>query len=322
MMKGLGDGLHRIAVPLPFPAPSTVNSYVIEGDNGLTLIDVGVRDDDGHEAIGSALRSGGFGWDDVTRVVGSHLHVDHIGGARRIVEELDIEFVMHESTGSSLGWYNDWGTRTDTFSRYAARHGAPTESVERLASSWQRPSWYDVAIAPSRPVADGDEIAITRDRHLEVVFTPGHQDNHIALIDSRTGIWFSGDHILPRISPFIPHMDDDKDTLGTYLDSVARVEDGEAGLTLPGHGSMIEQGDARARQIHAHHERRLQDTFEALETGPTTAWDLMGRIFRPNLSLGQQRLAIQETLAHVEHLRRRGRVVAAEDSGVVRFRLR
>ncbi len=322
MMKGLGDGLHRIAVPLPFPSPSTVNSYVLEGSDGLTVLDVGVRDDAGYDTIEAALVSSGFGWDDVVRVIGSHLHVDHIGGARRIVEELDVEFVMHDSTPASIGWYNDWGTRTDTFSAYAARHGAPPEAVERLASSWQRPDWYDVAIAPNRPVADGDRIPLAEGRHLDVVFTPGHQENHIALVDSRTAIWFSGDHILPRISPFIPHADDDNDTLGTYLDSVARVEEGEAGLTLPGHGSMIEQGDARARQIHAHHERRLQDTLESLESGPITAWDLMGRIFRPNLSLGQQRLAIQETLAHIDHLRRRGRVVSQEESGVVRFGLR
>lgn len=322
MIEGLGDGIHRIAVPLPFPAPSSVNCYVFEGRDGLSLLDVGVRDDAGHGAIRSGLAAAGFGLGDVQRIIGSHLHVDHIGGARRLVEELGIEFIMHESTPASLSWYNEWETRTATFGGLAASHGAPAEAVERLTREWTRPDWYDIALPPSRPVADGDTISLEDDRFLNVVYTPGHQENHVALVDSRTGIWFSGDHILPRISPFIPHVRADEDTLGDYLGSVERVADAEAGLTLPGHGGPIEHGEARARQIQAHHARRLQDVLEALQPGPSTAWALMGEIFRPNLSLSQQRLAIQETLAHLEHLRRSGRVVATEDSGVWWFRAR
>ena len=40
-------------------------------------------------------------------------------------------------------------------------------------------------------------------RHFEVIHTPGHEPAHICLRDSRTGALFSGDHILPRITPFV-----------------------------------------------------------------------------------------------------------------------
>lgn len=322
MIHGLGDGIHRIAVPLPFPAPSSVNAYLFEGTAGLTLLDVGVRDQTGYDSLVDGLATIGFLLTDVTRIIGSHLHVDHIGGARRLVEELDAELVMHESTATSLAWYNDWSTRTARFAAYAKSHGAPVEVVDRLAHGWERPEWYDTAMAPTRPVADSDRIELATGRFLEVAYTPGHQENHIALIDSRTGIWFSGDHILPRISPFIPHVTDGVDTLGAYLDSVERVANAEAGLMLPGHGAPIDHGEARARQIQAHHARRLHDVVDELAGGPLTAWQLMMRIFRPNLSVSQQRLAIQETLAHIEHLLGRGRIVAHRESGVVRFGLR
>ncbi len=321
-MENLGDGIHRIAVPLPFPAPSSVNSYVFEGSAGLTLLDVGVRDDRGRQQLADSLAQNGFSLGDVTRIVGSHLHVDHIGGARRLVEELGADFVMHESTRDALPWYNDWSTRTDRFAMYVRSHGAPPVVVDKLARSWNRPDWYDLAIEPTHPVADGDSLDLQPGRRLEVVYTPGHQENHIALVDSLTGIWFSGDHILPRISPFVPHLTDGIDTLGAYLSSVERVVEAGAGLTLPGHGAAIESGESRARQIQAHHARRLQDVVDELHDGPLTAWDLMSRIFRPNLSVSQQRLAIQETLAHLEHLITRGRVRARQDSGVFRFGLR
>ncbi len=42
----------------------------------------------------------------------------------------------------------------------------------------------------------------------------------------------------------------------------------------------------------------------------------MEAVFRPNLSLLEQRLAFQETMAHLEHLRRRGRVDRRWTGGV------
>lgn len=322
MISEMGDGLHRIEVPLPFRSPRSVNSYFFTGNRGISILDVGVRDDDGYDALTDALAALGAGWHDVHQLIGSHLHVDHIGGARRIVDEHGLDLVMHDSTPASLDWFNDWETRTDHFASFAGRHGAPSDTAARLANTWERPDWYDLAVPPTKLVADGARINIDADRWLTVTHTPGHQENHIALTDSRTGLWFTGDHVLPRISPFIPHTGGDADTLGAYLTSLDRIIDGEAGYSLPGHGAPIDSGEARARQIQAHHARRLADVMSKIERGSTNAWQIMEEIFRPNLSLGQQRLAIQETLAHIEHLRRSGRVRAREESGVVVFSAR
>lgn len=39
--------------------------------------------------------------------------------------------------------------------------------------------------------------------NLRVVATPGHSSGHVCLVDEPHGLIFSGDHVLPRISPHI-----------------------------------------------------------------------------------------------------------------------
>ncbi len=62
-------------------------------------------------------------------------------------------------------------------------------------------------------------------RWLEVLHTPGHEASHICLRDTRTGIVFSGDHVLPRITPVIMVDERDVDVLGQYLSSLERLID-------------------------------------------------------------------------------------------------
>ena len=101
---------------------------------------------------------------------------------------------------------------------------------------------------------------------------------------------------------------EDVDTLGQYLDSLERIELADPGTTHPAHGTVIERGRARARQISLHHERRLGAMLQELRRGPRTAWHVMEAVFRPQLLGFERLLAIQETLAHLEYLRHREQV--------------
>lgn len=319
-IESLGSGIWRMTLPLPFTAPRSVNTYLFEGVDGFTLLDCGVDTDDGYQAIVRGLDHVGAGLADLHRLVGSHLHVDHMAMAKRLVEESGAEWVMHESTPNEVVWYNNWEARRDRLTDIVAANGAPGDIIERFKIGFSQPEWYSTAINPTHPVTDGDRIPLSDDRFLEVLYTPGHQPNHITLLDSLTGLLFSGDHVLPGISPFVPYEGEERDHLGDYLESIERIELLDPGIVLPAHGPTIERGRSRARQISLHHERRLGAMTQELKRGPATAWDVMTSVFRPNLSHLEQRLAIQETLAHLEHLRRRGLVDKSREDGVFFYR--
>jgi glyoxylase-like metal-dependent hydrolase (beta-lactamase superfamily II) len=137
---------------------------------------------------------------------------------------------------------------------------------------------------PDHTVTDGERIDIGDGRWLEVVHTPGRDSAHICLRDSQTGILFAGDHILPRISPVIMWDEGLGDPLGDYIESLHRLIAMEIQVTYPAHGTLIEHGGERARQILLHHDRRLLDMTELVRARDSSAWEVMLGSFRPNLT--------------------------------------
>ncbi|NND84699.1 MAG: MBL fold metallo-hydrolase, partial [Acidimicrobiia bacterium] len=212
----------------------------------------------------------------------------------------------------------EWGP---AFAAMAHDHGAPADVVTFFDEMRVAPDWWHLVDPPHETVSDGDTIPIGDGRSLEVIYTPGHEIAHICLKDSTTGVLFSGDHVLPRITPYVGFEDPERDPnpLGNFMASLQRIVDGDHGVTYPAHGDIVERGSARAEQIILHHERRLNDTMGEI-VDPATAWDVMGEIFRPNLDLFHKRLALRETLSHLELLVLDHRAHKGEEHGLWHYR--
>ncbi len=320
--EDLGDGIGVIPIPIPFKGLDWVNAYVVAGDDGVVLIDCGVDGEEGYDALTHGLTALGHDLGAVHTLVVSHAHPDHVGLAPRLIDEHPaIRFVMHERIDRALPIYNhpeEWGP---SFAEACRRHGAPRDFWEPFLASVDPPDWWRLLEPPHETVADGDRIRVDDERRLEVLYTPGHEIAHICLRDSATGILFSGDHVLPRITPYVgwEGPERDPDPLGNFIASLIRIRDGGFGTTLPAHGTLIERGAARAAQILLHHERRLGDALaEILE--PTTAWDVTGEIFRPNLDVFNKRLALRETLSHLEYLRLDGKAEQTDRADILHYR--
>jgi len=318
--QSLGAGIHLIPAPLPFKSPPWVNTYAIEADDGLLLVDCGTDWEPGRSALAKGFAVLGLDESAVHTLVVSHLHPDHVGMSARLVRELGCRFVMHERAAKLVDRYNDTPGYAKRLAGIAHTHGVPDEVVA-AATNAKRPDYMPLIDSPDHLVRDGDEISLGRGRSLIVVHTPGHEPAHICLRDSRTGVFFSGDHVLPRISPVIMYDIDIGDPLGDYLESLHRLISMGIGRTYPAHGTLIDQGDERARQILLHHDRRLRDMVDLVEESDSTAWDVMTRSFRPNLDPVSARLAFLETVSHLEHLRVEGRVRAEDWDGTTIYRI-
>ena len=312
--RSLGDGIHLIPAPLPFESPPWVNAYVVETGDGLLLIDCGTDWDPGRQALSRGFAALGLDETAVHTLVVSHLHPDHVGMSARLVRELGCRFVMHERASRLVDRYNDTPGYARRLSGIAGLHGMP-DALVAAATSSERAEWMPLIDPPDHVVEDGDEIDLGAGRALTVVHTPGHEQAHICLRDTRTGVLFSGDHVLPRISPVIMYDEEVGDPLGDYIDSLNKLLTLGIGLTYPAHGTVIDRGDERARQILLHHDRRLRDMAELVAESDTTAWTVVTKSFRPNLSPTDARLAFLETISHLEHLRLRGRIDIEDRNG-------
>lgn len=320
-IRDLGHGMSVIPVPLPFPSPAWVNCYVIATSTSVTLIDCGVSWDRGMDRLREGFDRLGIDPTSVDRLIVSHLHPDHVGMAPRVTDEFECELVMHRNAATRYAVYNDRHAFRVWIDEFGQTHGVPAGLLGAFTSI-ERPDWLPDIGPPDRVVDDGDRIDIGDGRVLEILHTPGHEHAHICLVESRTGILFSGDHILPRITPVIMWDATGEDVLGLYLSSVGRLAEGTFGLTYPAHGLIVERGSARAEQIGLHHERRLSGMLDVVTLGPTTAWDVMLESFRPHLNAMEQRLALRETVSHLEHLRNREQLTSFDETvadSMVRF---
>ncbi|HEX6145358.1 MAG TPA: MBL fold metallo-hydrolase [Acidimicrobiia bacterium] len=319
--ESLGNGIHLIPAPLPFKSPAWVNTYAVEAGDGLLLLDCGTDWEPGREALRNGFRTLGLDETAVHTLVVSHLHLDHVGMSARLVREWGCRFVMHERAAKLVDRYNDTPGYVDRLLRIGHTHGVPDRLLESATADLaNRPDYMPLIDPPDHTVADGERIEIGGGRWLEVVHTPGHEPAHICLLDSKTGVLFSGDHILPRISPVIMWDEDLGDPLGDYMSSLRKLLAIGIELTYPAHGTLVDQGDDRARQILLHHDRRLLDMARLVRERDSTAWEVMLESFRPNLTPLESRLAFLETVSHLEHLKITGRLRQEDRDGTIVFR--
>jgi glyoxylase-like metal-dependent hydrolase (beta-lactamase superfamily II) len=318
-VQRLGHGISTIPAPLPFPSPRWVNVYLIEGADGITMIDCGVDWEPGFQAIVTGMADLGLDPAAIHTLVVSHLHPDHVGMAPRLQREWNVRLLMHRKAAGLYRRYNDTPGLAERTRVLAERHGVPVELKAAFADIGDRPAFMPLLRPPDLVVDDGDTIPLGHGRVLDVLHTPGHEQAHICLRDSATGVLFSGDHVLPRITPVVMYDEDVDDALGEYLRSLRRLVLLHIGLTYPAHGVIVEHGSRRAEQIVVHHERRLSGMVDVLDPRPGSAWAVMTAVYRPLSSPLEQRLALRETVSHLEHLRLAGDLELVPDVDVALY---
>jgi glyoxylase-like metal-dependent hydrolase (beta-lactamase superfamily II) len=301
MIEHVFEGVARLTVPMPL-GPKHVHCYLLEGTDGWTLVDTGLALPDADErfkALGQELR--------VSRIVVTHMHPDHVGGADQARAatgatvyqgELDYAQCVHV-------WGNPEWPRV--IAEWFLRHGAPEPIANELIEAG---SAYAPFIRYARdpvPLRGGDTVD-----GWAVVEMPGHADGHLCLV--RDGVLVAGDHLLPRITPAVGLYPDSRpDPLGDYLASLERTARLGLRLALPGHGEPLDDPAGRARELIEHHRRRLDTTAAALDETPRTGYEVSLVLFGAELPPAGRRFAVAETLSHLERLVRDGRARRHED---------
>src|SRR5579864_2258336 len=88
-------GVLKLALPLPFELES-VNVYLVALDEGWMLIDCGMETEPAFEALRSAMEQRGIAWREIRHILLTHMHPDHIGMSRKLLELTGAQLSMHE----------------------------------------------------------------------------------------------------------------------------------------------------------------------------------------------------------------------------------
>jgi len=314
-------GLWSIPVPIPGSPLRYMSSYAFALDGGgLGLLDTGWQSEESWQALTEGLASIGGGIGDVRGVLVTHMHFDHLGLASRVREASGAWVAMHPADVDLVRRLTarEVQTAIDSEVEFLVGLGAPREVAEGDVGGAEARSGFTRMAVADRLLEDGAH-ADFPGWHLRAVHTPGHTPGHLCFAEERTGLFFAGDHVLPRITPNIssrPHSGSDGDPLGDFLSSLAAVRDLEAVEVLPAHEWRFRGLADRVDSLTVHHERRLTELLDAIRAHPgSTPWDLAAHLTwsRPwdQYARRMRIFAVTETDAHLRLLARRGLVVGS-----------
>jgi glyoxylase-like metal-dependent hydrolase (beta-lactamase superfamily II) len=304
----LEPGILRLTLPLP-TGPRHVHCYLLRGEEGWTLVDTGLGMPETPWAeIAAGLDA------PIVRIFVTHMHPDHVGGAEAAaaatgapVLQGRLDYEQCERVWGS----RDWPRR---IADWFLRNGVPSETAEELIASGHVFADFVRFAWNPRPVEHGDMVGEWR-----VLATPGHADGHLALL-REDGVLIAGDHVLTPITPAIGLYPESRpDPLGDYVGSLEFVERLAPRVAYGGHGEPVRSPAERAREIVAHHERRLDQAESALGCEPRSGFELSHALFGRELPPIQRRFAVAETLSHLQRLVVLERAVRREDDRGVSY---
>jgi glyoxylase-like metal-dependent hydrolase (beta-lactamase superfamily II) len=291
------QGVRRITFALPFGIDH-VHCYLLRSSTGgWILVDTGLGSRD-PEAKWSPVLDGLDA--PIEQIVVTHMHPDHVGGARDI----------HELTGAPVLQGREdydqcvaaWGHRDpERFVAYWTSHGMPGLTIEGIARESERLMASVHWVEGPELLDAGDEVDGWR---VEVL--RGHADGHIVLL--RDGVMIAGDTILGGITPAIGLYPNSRpDPLGDYLQTLDRIEQLAPRVAYTGHRAAVRDPAERAREIRSHHIERLSYAQKALDGEPLSGYDVSLALFPGDLPPTLRRFATAESLAHLERLVHEGR---------------
>jgi glyoxylase-like metal-dependent hydrolase (beta-lactamase superfamily II) len=138
-----------------------VNAYLVDEDDGLTLIDTTMGRGAAKTILAQAQRP-------IVRIVLTHAHQDHVGGLDALAAELpDAEVLISARDAKLMAGDN------------SPEPGEPAGAKIR---------GYGANTKPTRTISPGERVG-----SLEVIAAPGHTPGQLAFLDTRDRTLFAAD---------------------------------------------------------------------------------------------------------------------------------
>ena len=166
------DGVHLVPMGM-------ANAYLIEGDDGLTLIDAGFPNKEG--SVFEVVRGLGRSPEQLRNLIFTHGHPDHIGSAAAIMRETGARTYMHPldiPVAESGGPFRPMTPAPGLLRQVMCRlFFHPDERVE--------------PVGIEQPLTSGEILPIAGG--IEVIHAPGHCAGQVALLWRPGCMLFAGD---------------------------------------------------------------------------------------------------------------------------------
>jgi glyoxylase-like metal-dependent hydrolase (beta-lactamase superfamily II) len=206
------EGIHRVDEASSNIAHSNV--YLVINGKELVVVDTGTSGN--AKKIVAYIQKIGHQPSEVSTIVLTHYHMDHVGSAKDLKDLTNAKVAVHVED-------SDFVAGKKPFPK-------PTNFLFRAVSSFIKPTPVGVDIA----LKDGDKIG-----NLTVIYVPGHSPGSIVLLDAQRKALFAGDtlrfdgtKVTGAPKQFTWDADKEKE-------SIKKISMLDFDIMLPGHGEIL-----------------------------------------------------------------------------------
>jgi glyoxylase-like metal-dependent hydrolase (beta-lactamase superfamily II) len=302
--------ISSLQIPTPFSV-GPINVFLLKGES-CTLVDVGPKTKEAIDLVDHFLKKNGLAWHNIDHVFLTHQHVDHSGLTAEVVSRSDAKVIAHPDTVPYVTMNEVFMQHHDQFFRKLyTENGVDEKLLVHVERFKEMMSIYSEP-APVHETMTGGE-TLEGGKEWQVVFTPGHTQNHLALYREQDGVMISGDFLIKEISsnafiepPMQPGKERPKPLL-VYRQAMQKVAQMPIHKMLSAHGEEIVNPAELINYRLQRNEERAEKIYDLLTDEDKTVFELSALLF-PKIYVKELALTFSETLGHLDLLVEQGKV--------------
>lgn len=316
-----------IRQPIPWPLAES-NSYMIESNDGWTVIDVGVDIPGTRTIWEQSLQEIGIKFSQIKRIYITHCHPDHLGAAAWLQQQSQAPVYMLEAEIERARRYifidkADFAAQyRRTIASKTRPVGFPDNILDELVKDWEN-EVTPLFLCPELllPLHEQDTVELGG-YPFEIITAPIHADGQIMLFNRELNQLFSADVISTGAHLHFtdwPNSDlaSPLAELFTLIDKMEKLGDTQ---TFPGHGPVFNDLPRHLTSLREKQHRRLQ-RISSLVTEKSSPFELYERFLKiPDIDYVHiHRVIMGELLAYLVYLAEQGEIREYWDEGKVRY---
>ena len=250
----------------------------------------------------NTLKENGFTIKDITEILLTHHHGDHVGLVNRITALHPIPVYAHSKSVPRLKRDPDFlSMRIEFYKQLYLQMGCGELGDKQVAYL------FNAVDNNKDQRLNCDIIEITEKKWLnfEVIEFPGHAPDQIAFLDQKEKRLLAGDLLIEHISSNALVEPDENGnrmlTLVDHIDSLKRCLSLQINLILPGHGNIIEHPGSLIEKRLNSIESKSQKILALIESGISTGNEL-AKTFYKEKYVKEFPLVMSEIIGHLDYL--------------------